>query len=272
MELDPRRRLPPVATNYIRAAMNDSMRLKGRLAVVTGAGGRLGPIWRSALSAAGATVVGLDLRGGDGVVAADVTERAAVEAARERIVAEHGIPDVVVNNAGIDQPPDAAAATSRFEDVALDDVRRTLDVNFVGAFNVCQVFGPAMVARGSGAFVNVGSLYAGRAAEPGFYDHMPGDPPFLKPATYGASKAALLNLTRYLARLWGPAGVRVNALSPGGVLGGQDPEFLTKYSARTAMKRMAEPEDLAGPLVFLASDAARYVTGQELLVDGGFTA
>ncbi|MEJ7891580.1 MAG: SDR family oxidoreductase [Solirubrobacteraceae bacterium] len=246
--------------------------LKGRLAVVTGASGRLGPVWRSALTAAGARVVGLDLAEGEGVVAADVTDRVAVEAARERIAGEHGVPDVVVNNAGIDQPPSAGAQTARFEDVPLDDVRRTMDVNFVGAFNVCQVFGPAMVARGSGAVVNVGSLYAGRAAEPGFYDHMPADPPFLKPATYGASKAALLNLTRYLARLWGPHGVRVNALSPGGVLGGQDPEFLAKYISRTSMKRMAEPDDLAGPLVFLASDAARYVTGQELLVDGGFTA
>ena len=189
-------------------------------------------------------------------------------AARERI----GQVDILVNNAGIDQPPDAAARTSRFEDIDLEGIRRTMDVNFVGAFNACQVFGPGMVERGHGAIVNIGSLYAGRAPDPLFYDHMPVDPPFLKPAAYGASKAALVNLTRYLARLWGPHGVRVNALSPGGVAGGQDPEFLAKYNARTAMRRMAEAEDLTGPLVFLASDAARYVTGNELLVDGGFTA
>jgi NAD(P)-dependent dehydrogenase (short-subunit alcohol dehydrogenase family) len=96
------------------------------------------------------------------------------------------------------------------------------------------------------------------------------DPPFLKPAAYGASKAGVISLTKYFARLWGPQGVRVNALSPGGVGGGQDPEFVRKYSARVPLGRMAEPEDLTAPLLFLASAASRYVTGQELRVDGGF--
>jgi NAD(P)-dependent dehydrogenase (short-subunit alcohol dehydrogenase family) len=82
----------------------------------------------------------------------------------------------------------------------------------------------------------------------------------------------VINLTKYFARLWGPAGVRVNALSPGGVAGGQDPEFVRKFSARVPLGRLADPEELAGPLLFLASEQSRYVTGQELLVDGGFTA
>jgi NAD(P)-dependent dehydrogenase (short-subunit alcohol dehydrogenase family) len=82
----------------------------------------------------------------------------------------------------------------------------------------------------------------------------------------------VINLTRYFARLWGPSGVRVNALSPGGLLAGQDKSFLAKYTARTPLGRLAEPVDLRGPLLFLASDASRYVTGQELRVDGGFTA
>jgi NAD(P)-dependent dehydrogenase (short-subunit alcohol dehydrogenase family) len=104
------------------------------------------------------------------------------------------------------------------------------------------------------------------------YDHMQLDPPFLKPAAYGASKAGVVNLTRYFARLWGPAGVRVNALSPGGVRGDQDAEFVRKFTARTPLGRLGEDEDLRGPLLFLASDASRYVTGHELRVDGGFTA
>jgi NAD(P)-dependent dehydrogenase (short-subunit alcohol dehydrogenase family) len=117
--------------------------------------------------------------------------------------------------------------------------------------------------------VNIGSLYASISPEPSFYDHMEG---FLKPPAYGASKAGLVALTKYFARLWGPRGVRVNALSPGGVRGGQDPEFLRKYCARVPLGRMAGADDLGGPLVFLASDAARYLTGHELRVDGGFTA
>ena len=114
------------------------------------------------------------------------------------------------------------------------------------------------------------ALRLGRARSRRFYDHL--DPPFTKPAAYGASKAAVVNLTRYFARLWGPHGVRVNALSPGGVRGGQDAEFVRKYSERVPLGRMAEPDDLAGPLLFLASDASAYVTGHELRVDGGFTA
>jgi NAD(P)-dependent dehydrogenase (short-subunit alcohol dehydrogenase family) len=110
------------------------------------------------------------------------------------------------------------------------------------------------------------------APDPSLYDHLEVDPPFLKPAAYGASKAGVVQLTRYLARLWGPSGVRVNVLSPGGVAGDQDEEFLRKYTARVPLGRMASLDDLGGPLVFLASDASAYVTGQEVRVDGGFTA
>jgi NAD(P)-dependent dehydrogenase (short-subunit alcohol dehydrogenase family) len=156
------------------------------------------------------------------------------------------------------------------EDVPLDDFRRVLDVNLAGTFNATQVFGAAMAKEGRGSIVNIGSLYASVAPDPGLYDHL--EPPFLKPPAYGASKAGVVNLTRYLARLWGPRGVRVNSLSPGGVRGGQDPEFVRKYVARTPLGRMAEREDLVGPLLFLASDASRYLTGHELRVDGGFTA
>jgi NAD(P)-dependent dehydrogenase (short-subunit alcohol dehydrogenase family) len=242
--------------------------LEGRVAIVTGALGKLGPVWTEALEAAGATVVKLDVREEPGVEQADVTDRAALEAVRERF----DTPSILVNNAGIDQPPESDARTYRIEDVPLDDFRRTVDVNLVGAFNAIQVFGSAMRDAGRGSIVNIGSLYASIAPEPAFYEHMEADPPFLKPAAYGASKAGLLALTRYFARLWGPQDVRVNALSPGGVLGGQDPEFLRKYTDRVPLRRMAEPADLAGALLFLASDASRYVTGHELRVDGGFTA
>jgi NAD(P)-dependent dehydrogenase (short-subunit alcohol dehydrogenase family) len=239
--------------------------LSGRVAVVTGASGRLGPVWIEALRAAGATVAGVDLQGGGDVVEADVTDRAALDAARTRIEDEHGPVSVLVNNAGIDQPPDPEAGGAE----TLEGFQRTVDVNLAGTFNAIQAFGPAMAAAGRGSIVNLGSLYATVAPEPRFYDHLPG---FVKPAAYAASKAGVLQLTRYFARLWGPQGVRVNALSPGGVRGEQDAEFLAKYCARVPLGRMAEPADLGGPLVFLASDASRYVTGHELRVDGGFTA
>jgi NAD(P)-dependent dehydrogenase (short-subunit alcohol dehydrogenase family) len=248
------------------------------VAVVTGALGKLGPVWIAALADAGAVVVGIDVQTADAppgcaaLETGDVTDRASLDAVLARVLAKHDLPSVLVNNAGIDQPPDAAARTYRVEDVPLDDFRRTLDVNLAGTFNATQVFGSPMRDAGRGSIVNIGSLYASIAPDPGLYDHMEADPPFLKPAAYGASKAGIVSLTRYFARLWGPHGVRVNALSPGGVAGGQDDEFLRKYGARVPLGRMAEPSDLAGPLVFLASDASRYVTGHELRVDGGFTA
>jgi len=261
--------------------------LEGRVAVVTGAFGRLGSVWCSALLDAGAVVVGLDRpgappsaaftaleRGAGGrlrVYPADVLDRTTLETARGRCEAEVGTPAVLVNNAGIDQPP-GPAVTYRVEDVPLDLFRGVLEVNLVGAFQVSQVFGPAMVRAGRGSIVNIGSLYASVSPDARFYDHLPADPPFLKPPAYGASKAGLLNLTRYLATHWGPAGVRVNALSPGGVEGGQDPEFKRKFTQRVPLGRMAAPDDLRGPLIFLASDMSLYVTGIELRVDGGFTA
>jgi NAD(P)-dependent dehydrogenase (short-subunit alcohol dehydrogenase family) len=230
--------------------------LQGCIAVVTGALGNLGPVWSSALAGAGASVVGLDVRAGDGVLQADVTDRAALE----RVLAEVGTPRVLVNNAGIDSPPGGDEG----------DFERTLRVNVAGLYNATQVFGEAMCAAGGGSIVNIGSLYASVAPIPALYDHI--EPPFTKPAAYGASKAAVVNLTRYFARLWGPYGVRVNALSPGGVRGGQDDEFVRKYSERVPLGRMAEPDDLTGALLFLVSDASVYITGQELRVDGGFTA
>jgi NAD(P)-dependent dehydrogenase (short-subunit alcohol dehydrogenase family) len=242
--------------------------LDGRVAVVTGALGKLGPLWREALAAAGARVVGIDLAPGADYVG-DVTDRAAMTGVREQIEAEHGPVEILVNNAGIDQPPSSDAGGTAVEEIDLAEFERVLDVNVGGTFVCTQVFGARMRDAGRGTIVNIGSLYASIAPEPAFYDHIPG---FLKPPAYGASKAAVVNLTRYFARLWGPHGVRVNALSPGGVLGGQDEQFLAKFSARTPLRRLAEADDLTGPLLFLASDASRYVTGHELRVDGGFTA
>jgi NAD(P)-dependent dehydrogenase (short-subunit alcohol dehydrogenase family) len=231
--------------------------LRGRVAVVTGALGNLGPVWTRALAAEGATVVGIDVREGEGIRQADVTDGASLR----RVLAEIETPSILVNNAGIDAPPGAAGDASFVS---------TLEVNVAGVFNATQVFGQAMCEAGRGSIVNIGSLYASVAPIPALYDHI--EPPFVKPAAYGASKAAVVNLTRYFARLWGPHGVRVNAISPGGVAGGQDAQFLAKYCARVPLGRMAEPADLGAPLVFLASDASRYVTGHELRVDGGFTA
>ena len=202
---------------------------------------------------------------------ADIRDRTGLDRSRLQCEADLGVATVLVNNAGIDQPP-GPARTFRIEDVPLEEFRFVVDVNLIGAFQAAQVFGPAIIGVGGGSIINIGSLYASVSPDARFYDHLGHEPPFLKPPAYGASKAALVNLTRYLATHWGPSGVRVNALSPGGVEGDQDEAFKRKFTARVPLGRMAGARDLGGPLIFLASDASSYVTGLELLVDGGFTA
>jgi len=269
--------------------LKDLFSLKGEVAVVTGALGKLGPIWIETLLEAGAAVYALDHPGARAseafkkvqahydsrrlrLASADVRERQALEAASQQCLDAFGVPSVLVNNAGIDQPPGQLEQSCCLEEISFELNREVFEVNALGLFLVTQVFGGQMVKAGRGSIINIGSLYASVAPDSRFYDHIQCNPPFLKPPAYGASKAAVVNMTRYLATLWAPCGVRVNALSPGGVAGDQDPEFRRKFCERVPLGRMAEDSDLRGPLLFLASAASAYVTGIELVVDGGFTA
>lgn len=260
--------------------------LEGKVALVTGGFGKLGPVFIEALYNAGASVAVLDLLGktpGEGLVAltrssrgkiifveGDITDKKQMLSVRRIIKKKLGSVQVLVNNAGIDAPP-GAGKTYELTDIPLEIVSQIFSVNVFGSFLCTQVFGEEMVRAKYGSIVNVGSLYASVSPDARFYDHIPSKPLFLKPPAYGASKAALYNLTRYFAAHWGSARVRVNMLSPGGIEGGQDAEFKKKFSARVPLRRLGTKEDLVGPVVFLASDASRYITGENIKVDGGFT-
>lgn len=268
--------------------MNARFSLDGHVAVVTGACGKLGPVWIEALYEAGARVAALDLpaaspspayaavagRAGDHVqrFECDVTSRASIAAALAAVLARFGEPTVLVNNAGVDQPPDSPGGRHRLQDLPIDEFRRMVDVNLLGTFQVTQVIGGRMADTGGGSIINIGSLYASVSPDPHFYDHLAGNVPFLKSPAYGASKAGVVNLSKFFATHWAANRVRVNTLSPGGVRASQDESFKQKYGARVPLARMAEADDLKGPLVFLASPASSYVTGHELRVEGGFTA
>ena len=259
-----------------------------QVAVVTGSCGKLGPIWVEALLESGARVAALDLPGTapspafvavserfkDALIRIDVdiTSRASIEAAARAVQDGLGVPGVLVNNAGIDQAPDSPGGRHHLDTLPIDEFRRMVEVNLLGTFQVTQVFGGLMAQRGGGSIINIGSLYASVSPDPHFYDHLAGNAPFLKSPAYGASKAGVVNLSKFFSTHWASAGIRVNTLSPGGVLAGQDEQFKAKYAARVPMRRMAVADDLKGPLVFLASRASSYVTGQELRVEGGFTA
>lgn len=269
--------------------MNTLFSLEAEIAVVTGALGKLGLIWIEALLEAGAAVFALDLPGVSvcaefevlrerfdesrlKLQCADVRERPELEAACDQCIASLGVPSILVNNAGIDCSPANVGTSYELVNIPFEESRAILEVNTLGLFLTTQVFAGCMLRAGRGSIINIGSLYAGVSPDVRFYDHIRCEPPFLKPPAYGASKAAVVNLTRYLATHWAPHGVRVNTLSPGGVLGGQDEQFRHKFCHRVPMGRMAVSDDLCGPLLFLASRASSYVTGTELVVDGGFTA
>jgi len=269
--------------------LNGLFGLDAEIAVVTGALGRLGSVWIEALLEAGASVFAMDLPGARVAEPflqlqarfdesrlrlhyTDIRDRQALEKACNQCIGCLGVPSILVNNAGIDRPPANSATAYRLEDIPLEENREILEVNTLGLFLVSQVFGKHMLRAGRGSIINIGSLYAGVSPDVRFYEHLRSDPPFLKPPAYGASKAAVVNLTRYLATHWAARGVRVNTLSPGGVSGDQDEQFRDKFCHRVPMGRMAVSDDLCGPLLFLASRASSYVTGTELVVDGGFTA
>lgn len=265
-------------------------RLDGKVAIVTGAVGLLGRRHCEALATAGATVIvsdldadacedyagGLRARGLQAVhVAADVTDKAQVTALVERALRTCGTIDVLVNNAAINdmvEAPLASAAASRFENYPVELFSRVMNVAVTGTFLCSQAVAHHMAERRSGSIINIASTYALVGPDQSLYRDADGTQRFFKSAAYPTAKGAVLSFTRFLAAYFGTFGVRVNALSPGGVENGQDPAFIERYASRTPLRRMAHADDYQGALVFLASDASSYMTGANLVVDGGFTA
>ncbi|MBK6290505.1 MAG: SDR family oxidoreductase [Ignavibacteria bacterium] len=265
----------------------DLMRLDGRVAVVTGAAGLLGRRHCEALADAGATVFACDLSakaaqevaqnlGTQHVgMALDVTNDETIMELRSRLLDEHGGVDVLVNNAAMNdmvESPLSSVESSRFENYPVKLFRRVMDVNVTGVFLMSQIIGSIMAESGKGSIINIASTYGVVAPDQSIYRSTSGEQTFYKSAAYPTSKGAVIMLTKFLATYWGHRGVRANCLSPGGVENGQSEQFIEQYSRRTPLGRMATSTDYQAALVFLASDASRYMTGQNLIVDGGWTA
>ncbi len=265
----------------------DLFSLKHKTAIVTGACGLLGREHCRALAEAGAAVVVLDVDaeacrafaaelGPEHLgLGADVTDRASLERVRDAVLERYGSIDVLVNNAAINdmfENPALAARQSMFEHYPLEMWKKSLDVNVTGVFLCSQVFGTVMARQGRGSIINIASTYGMVGPDQSIYQNERGEQTFYKSPAYPTTKGAVLNFTRYLAAYWGKSGVRVNALSPGGVENCQEPFFIQNYSRKTALGRMAQPSDYRGAIVFLAGEASAYMTGANLVVDGGWTA
>ena len=246
--------------------------LEGRVAIVTGGAGQLGGEIVRGLEARGARVAVFDLAAERHRV--DVTDRATLETATEEVVSELGTPHVLVNAAALDSPPDApveeVGPVETYPESSFDEV---MSVNVKGTFLPCQVVGARMAEAGRGSIVNVSSVYGMLSPVQDLYEfRRSGGEDFYKPVAYSVSKSALYNLTRYLATYWAKSGVRVNTLTLAGVANEQPREFVEAYTSRMPLGRMADVREVVGPVVFLASDASSYVTGANLVVDGGWSA
>lgn len=264
--------------------MRDRFDLTGRSAIVTGGGGILGQGFCAVLAGHGARVAVFDVDEASAqktvdaigqkaiAVACDVSDPASVAAAVARVVREFGGVDILHNNAAT-KTANLADFFTPFEDYRLETWREVMSVNIDGMFLMAQAVGKQMLAQGrGGSIVQTASIYGVVAPDQRIYEGSSYlGRPINTPAVYSASKAAVVGLTRYLAAYWGAHHIRVNTLTPGGVDSGQNDVFSRKYSARVPLGRMARAAEMQSALLFLASDASSYMTGQNLVVDGGLT-
>lgn len=266
--------------------------VEGKVVVVTGGLGQIGAEVVRALHARGARVAVLgrtatpDLARevlGESYVdkrlaifQADITDRGSIDRALASLEVLWGTPDALINNAGLDTQPSAPPEVSGpFEDFPVEVFREVVEVNLLGTFLMVQAVGKRMRAGGrSGSIVNVGSIYGMLSPVQDLYAYRAEHgSPFTKPVAYSASKSGIYNLTRYCATYWGRSGIRVNTLTPSGVAReSQDKTFQANYTSRIPIGRMAEPNEFNAAVIFMISDGSRYMTGSNVVVDGGWTA
>jgi len=255
--------------------------------VLTGVSGSLGIVYAKAFLQLGSKVVGLDISSSDQIkhlenqyeslftfIKADVTSKKSLQDANQAMLEKQFVPTVLINNAAIDSPPSAnQKENGPFEDYPEESWDKVLDVNLKGVFLCSQIFGRPMLKSGNGSIINIASIYGIVSPDQSLYQYRRDrGEVFYKPVAYSASKSGIINLTRYLAAYWAKSGIRVNSLTIAGVFNNQEKPFVEAYCARIPIGRMAKPEDYVGALIFLASNASNYMTGHNLIIDGGWTA
>jgi len=267
----------------------DFSSLNGKTAIITGGAGILGKHFSEGLASCGSHVVIVDLNKNEAEVLAsdltrrygqqcisiecDVSEPASVNSMVDEVVKQFGDIHVLHNNAA-SKSSDLEAFFAPFEEYTLEQWREVTKVNLDGMFLVAQAVGRKMIEQsGGGSIIQTASIYGLMAPDSRIYEGSSSmGIPINTPAVYSASKAAVIGLTKYLATYWADKNIRVNCIIPGGAESGQNDTFKEKYSNRVPLGRMAQPEEMVGALLYLASNASSYVTGQNIIVDGGLSA
>jgi NAD(P)-dependent dehydrogenase (short-subunit alcohol dehydrogenase family) len=263
--------------------------LEGRNIVITGASGLLGSQYANTLSSAGANIILLDIdtakneklksalvkkyKNKISAYTLDISDQTEVNKISKKIIKDFKNIHGLINNAaytskGAKEKSDNAFGS--FENFPIDIWQKSLDINLSGVFFCSQAFGKIMAKQGKGVIVNIASTYGLVGADQRIY----GKSGLNLPISYAATKGAIVNFTRYLAAYWHGKNIRVNTLSPGGVMDEtyQEKTFIKKYSEKTILGRMANKDEYNGAMLFLISDASSYMTGANLVVDGGWTA
>lgn len=272
--------------------VRDSFDLRGRVAVITGGAGLLGRQHAEAIAEMGGVPVLVDIAAEPARAAAarlpvlpgsrpalafgaDITDRRAVEAVLAEVLGGLGRVDILINNAARNPKVEGASsqAWSRLENYPEDQWQQDLAVGLTGALICSQVFGGEMARGGRGVILNIASDLGVIAPDQRLYrqEGLPPEQQPVKPVSYSVVKHGLIGLTKYLATYWADAGVRVNALSPGGVENRQDPAFIRRLTQLIPLGRMARPDEYKAAIIFLVSDASSYMTGANLSMDGGRT-
>jgi NAD(P)-dependent dehydrogenase (short-subunit alcohol dehydrogenase family) len=266
---------------------NNYFNVQNEIVVITGVSGQLGIQYAKTFLNLGAIVIGLDLKLSEDIATiekkfidkfhfycCDITNKEQLLVVHEQCLKKIGIPTVLVNNAAIDSPPGSSAKENGpFEHYTEESWNKVMIVNVSAVFLMCQIFGTSMAKNKKGSIINVSSIYGIVSPDQSLYEYKKKNGiEFYKPIAYSVSKSALINLTKYLAVYWAKDNVRVNTLIIAGVFNNQDKEFLNLYENRIPVGRMANYDEYNGGVVFLASNASKYMTGSELKIDGGWTA
>ena len=243
------------------------MRLKDKIVIVTGGSGLLGKAFVTHIRKEGGRAINADIQERTDlrseILNMDITDDQSIQSGLEEVINLFGRIDGIVNNAY----PRTKDWGDKFEDIEPESLRKNVDMQLNSYFICCQKALKIMAEQRSGSIVIISSIYGIVGNDFTLYEEYGGT----SPAAYAAIKGGLISLTRYLASYYGRKGIRVNCVSPGGIFDNQHPSFVSRYQAKVPLGRMGNPEDIAPAVSFLLSDEAKYITGHNLVVDGGWT-